>query len=29
MTADGELRPTGPVARGLLGVAGLLRRLGG
>ena len=29
LTADGELRPTGPVARGLLGVGGLLRRLGG
>jgi uncharacterized protein with NAD-binding domain and iron-sulfur cluster len=29
LTADGELKPTGPVARGLLGVTGLLRRLGG
>ncbi|HKG64058.1 MAG TPA: FAD-dependent oxidoreductase [Solirubrobacteraceae bacterium] len=28
LTADGELRPTGVVARGLLGVGGLLRRLG-
>jgi uncharacterized protein with NAD-binding domain and iron-sulfur cluster len=28
LTAAGELRPTGPVARGLLGVGGLLRRLG-
>lgn len=29
LTAEGELKPTGPVARGLLGVTGLLRRLGG
>ena len=29
VTAEGELRPTGPVARGLLGATGLLRRLGG
>ena len=29
LTASGELRPTGPVARGLLGVGGLLRRLRG
>jgi uncharacterized protein with NAD-binding domain and iron-sulfur cluster len=28
LTADGELQPTGVVARGLLGVGGLLRRLG-
>src|SRR5215208_4313194 len=28
VTSDGELRPTGPVARGLLGVSGLLGRLG-
>jgi uncharacterized protein with NAD-binding domain and iron-sulfur cluster len=28
LTADGELRPTGVVARGLLGVGGLLGRLG-
>jgi uncharacterized protein with NAD-binding domain and iron-sulfur cluster len=29
LTADLELRPTGPVARGLLGVSGLLRRVRG
>ena len=29
LAADGELRPTGPVARGLLGASGLLRRLRG
>jgi uncharacterized protein with NAD-binding domain and iron-sulfur cluster len=29
LTADGELKPTGAVSRGLLGVTGLLRRLGG
>jgi len=29
VTADGEVRPTGPVARGLLGVSGLLRRVRG
>jgi uncharacterized protein with NAD-binding domain and iron-sulfur cluster len=28
LTADGELRPSGLVSRGLLGVSGLLRRLG-
>jgi uncharacterized protein with NAD-binding domain and iron-sulfur cluster len=29
LTTEGELRPTGPVARGLLGASGLLRRLRG
>jgi uncharacterized protein with NAD-binding domain and iron-sulfur cluster len=29
LTAGGELRPTGPLARGLLGVSGLVRRLRG
>ncbi|HET8951116.1 MAG TPA: hypothetical protein VFN44_11415, partial [Solirubrobacteraceae bacterium] len=28
VTADGELRPSGVVSRGLLGAAGLLGRLG-
>ena len=28
VTSNGELRPSGPVARGLLGVSGLLARLG-